>query len=164
VSLTSSAARTTAACRAAGSATTTMTAGTIRMKRAAVRAAFEPLPSRELAVQCRGEQSRSPQPLCLLVPPATGGSIRLAGSDGWVTWGAAFSAWAGRAWRRALASLVLQPGLGCWLFPEAPGRTGRREEVTPAPCTAGSTWALRGHAHPWGSRVPRPTRRGAASL
>lgn len=61
---TSSAARTTAACRAAGSATMTTTAGTIRTKRAAVRAALPPSLTHKLRA---GGHRGSPAALQLLV-------------------------------------------------------------------------------------------------
>lgn len=82
------------------------------MRRAAVRAAFKPLLSWELAVQWRGEQFRTLQPLCLLVLPAMGGSIRLAGEP------VEQPSPPGQNMpdSRRLASLVPQPGLGCWLF------------------------------------------------
>lgn len=65
---TSSAARTTAACRVAGSVTMTTTAGTTRTRRAAVCAAFEPLLCWELV-----ESGSDPpfQPQCLPVPPSS---------------------------------------------------------------------------------------------
>lgn len=59
------------------------------MRRAAVRATFKPLLSWELAVQWRGEQFRTLQPLCVLVLPAMGGEHQAC----WGARGAAFSPW-----------------------------------------------------------------------
>lgn len=84
VSPTSSAARTTAACRAGGSATTTTTAGTTRTRRAAVRAALQPLLSGSGCAVGKGAVQVTPAPppvpgvgLGLGTPRPTGGRAAL---------------------------------------------------------------------------------------